>query len=292
MRLVVLAQPEPQEANPRMPLGSDGAALRRVTLDGGERLVVRQDFLEERPIGFRERRLGGHLPLDHVVGQARQRRHGLLACAGFRLPRRGLRRRAAASRCTARRPPAPPATPCPPCRTTTPAATRPAAMTGPRCRRANFRTRYAPDGGHACTGSSARYRSTSARQPVRRLVAARAVLLQRLHHDPVQLPAHELPEPPRVGLAVGRDGRELLAEQRADPRARPRRLLLADDPADLVVRRLAAAAPCRTASCRSAARTAARRASRRRCACRRPGRSSPPARGSCTAACRPSARTA
>ena len=56
----------------------------------------------------------------------------------------------------------------------------------------------------------------------------------------------------------------------AQPRARLRRLLLADDPPHLVVGRLAAAAPCRTASCRSAARTAARPASRCRCGCRRP----------------------
>ena len=64
-------------------------------------------------------------------------------------------------------------------------------------------------------------------------------------------------EPPRVGLALGRDGRERLA-QRAQPRARPRRLLLADDPPHLVERRLAGASRGRTASCRSAARTAAR----------------------------------
>ena len=41
-------------------------------------------------------------------------------------------------------------------------------------------------------------------------------------------------------------------------------------------------------ACRSAARTAARPASRCRCGCRRPGRSAPPARGSCTPACRSS----
>ena len=34
--------------------------------------------------------------------------------------------------------------------------TRLAANTGPLFRRANFRSRYPADGGHACTGSSAR----------------------------------------------------------------------------------------------------------------------------------------
>jgi len=45
---------------------------------------------------------------------------------------------------------------------TTASATATAVTTALRFRRANLRERYQPDGGHACTGSSSRYRSTSA----------------------------------------------------------------------------------------------------------------------------------
>ncbi len=70
-----------------------------------------------------------------------------------------------------------------------------------------------------------------------RLVATVAVLLQALHHDPVQLAAEQLAQPPRVTLALDRDGRGALS-QRAEPRARAGWLLLADDPAHLVVAHL------------------------------------------------------
>ena len=45
---------------------------------------------------------------------------------------------------------------------TSASSTRATAATGPLFRRANFRSRYAAEGGQASTGSSARYRSTSA----------------------------------------------------------------------------------------------------------------------------------
>ena len=48
---------------------------------------------------------------------------------------------------------------------------------------------------------------------------------------------HELADPTGIGLAIGRDRGERLA-QGAQPRAGPRRLLLADDPPDLVESRL------------------------------------------------------
>ena len=41
-----------------------------------------------------------------------------------------------------------------------------AAASRPLFRRANFRSRYDADGGHACTGSSARYRWTSWANPL------------------------------------------------------------------------------------------------------------------------------
>src|SRR5262249_37913779 len=40
------------------------------------------------------------------------------------------------------------------------------------------------------------------RQGAGGLVAAVAVLLQALHHDPVQLPAEQLAQPPRIALAL------------------------------------------------------------------------------------------
>ena len=63
---------------------------------------------------------------------------------------------------------------------------------------------------------------------------------------------------PRVGPRAWPTRVDERRAQRAQPRARPRRLLLADDPPHLVERRRARSAPGRTASCRSAARTAAR----------------------------------
>ena len=47
------------------------------------------------------------------------------------------------------------------------------------------------------------------RQLVGRLVAAVAILVQRLHHDPVQLATQESAEPLRIALPLGRDSRPL-----------------------------------------------------------------------------------
>ena len=78
---------------------------------------------------------------------------------------------------------------------------------------------------------------------------------------------------PRLAAMLGNCSR------RAQPRARPRRLLLANHPQHLQQRRLHRPACAPAASCRSAARTAARPASRCRCACRRRAGSPPPAPG-------------
>src|SRR5205085_1882709 len=66
-----------------------------------------------------------------------------------------------------------------------------------------------------------------------RFVAAVAVLLQALHHDPIQLAAEELTQAMWIALAVCGERRRRRA-QRTDARARPGRFLLADDPADFV----------------------------------------------------------
>ncbi len=75
------------------------------------------------------------------------------------------------------------------------------------------------------------------RKAVGRFVAPRAVLFQGLHHDPVQIAAEQLPELLHLGLAMVGDCACRVA-QRAHPRARLGRLLLADDPQQLVVGRL------------------------------------------------------
>ena len=75
-------------------------------------------------------------------------------------------------------------------------------------------------------------------EAVGRLVPPRPVLLQRLHHDPVEVAADELRQPGRLDLALGRDRRQVLSRLRK-PRARLRRLLLADPPQDLGEGRLA-----------------------------------------------------
>jgi len=71
------------------------------------------------------------------------------------------------------------------------------------------------------------------REAVGGLVTPVAVLFQRLHHDPVQLAAAEPAQLPRIALPLRRHGCRRLP-QRADARARPGRLLLADDAADFV----------------------------------------------------------
>ena len=70
------------------------------------------------------------------------------------------------------------------------------------------------------------------REVVGGLVASVAVLLEGLHHDPVQLAAHQPRQPGRLGLALGRDRRQGVPRV-AQPRARPGRLLLPDQAEDL-----------------------------------------------------------
>ena len=76
-----------------------------------------------------------------------------------------------------------------------------------------------------------------AREIVGRFVAARAVLLQRLHHDPVQLVAQRVAQLDRIGPAMFGHGGGGLAH-RADARAGSRRLLFADHAADFVEPRI------------------------------------------------------
>ncbi len=103
------------------------------------------------------------------------------------------------------------------------------------------------------------------RQVRRTVVATGAVLLQAPHYDPVELAAHQPGQPARVGAPLRRYGREG-GPERGQPRARPRRLLLLDDPANLVERRLAEAVAIeRRGSGEKFYRRAERRASRRRC---------------------------
>ena len=84
------------------------------------------------------------------------------------------------------------------------------------------------------TGSSARCRLQIGSELGRRRIAPRPVLLHRLERDPVEI-APQLPR--QRGGSVRRVARDVVpaSRQRAQPRARPRRLVLADDPLDLVV---------------------------------------------------------
>ena len=102
-----------------------------------------------------------------------------------------------------------------------------------------------------------------------RLVAPRPVLLQGLHHDPVEIAANELSQRARFGEAAPRDVRELLAEG-AQPLRGRLRVLLADEALDLVEPLRGDRLRRRGAWCPSAARRAGRPASRRRTACPRP----------------------
>src|SRR5690349_11719882 len=70
-------------------------------------------------------------------------------------------------------------------------------------------------------------------QAVGGFVAAAAVLLQRLHDDPIELAAHQPAELSRVALAP-RGNRLGLVAERAQSGAGTWRLFFADDPADLV----------------------------------------------------------
>ena len=81
-------------------------------------------------------------------------------------------------------------------------------------RRANLRSRYPSTAG---TPAPAHRRDSAAVgcQAVGRLVAAAAVLLQRLHHDPVQLAAHQPAQLPRLDVPVRRDRGQLFGRATA-----------------------------------------------------------------------------
>ena len=135
------------------------------------------------------------------------------------------------------------------------------------CRRAACEARGIPRTEE--TPRQAHQPDSAAHPSTRRLpsrIAAR-LFLHCLHHDPVELAAHQRLSFFGSVRRLRRDAGERAALLR-QPRARPRRLLLADDPQHLVEAPPRRAASCRTASCRSAARRAARPANRCRCACR------------------------
>ena len=101
-----------------------------------------------------------------------------------------------------------------------------------------------------------------------------------------QFPAQHLAELAAVYASSLRNRRTSLGAQRVQAPAGGRQLILADYAPHFVQVDFFQASRIQTASCRSGARGASRRARKRPCGCPRPGRSPPPARGSCTAACR------
>ena len=105
---------------------------------------------------------------------------------------------------------------------------------------------------------------------VRRLVAAGAVLLQGLHHDPVELAAEQR----RAVAALASAALAAMRRERPAPAACRARCSGRGGSSSRIIRRISSSARAsqllgRTAWCRSAARRAARPASRCRCACRR-----------------------
>ena len=77
------------------------------------------------------------------------------------------------------------------------------------------------------------------------LIPPRPVLLQRLHHDPVEFAAHQGAQLRRLDLPIGRDRWQDLAA--AEPGAGLGWFLLPDDPQHFVERRRAQPLACRTA---------------------------------------------
>ena len=71
-------------------------------------------------------------------------------------------------------------------------------------------------------------------QAVGRFVTPPPVLLQRLHHNPVQVAAHQMHELRRIGPAMPRHRAQVGAGHRAQLRRRRRRFLLADRASDLI----------------------------------------------------------
>ena len=158
-----------------------------------------EEFLD-RHLALVRAELRGRLA-EQVLGQ--EIADGLALARALAVASRS--RRASASACFARTACREAATAAAASTTRNPAATATAA----RCFRANFRSRYPADGGHASTGSSARYRWTSRASPLAVSYRRVAVLLQALHHDPVQLAADQLRQlAPAPVLPPGGDRRQ------------------------------------------------------------------------------------
>ncbi len=92
-------------------------------------------------------------------------------------------------------------------------------------------------------------------EAVGRLGSAIGMILQAPHHDPVELPADQPGQLGRFGLTLRRD-RSQRSARVAQPRTRPRRLLLPDEPEELLHRWPVASAHGPAACCRSATRRA------------------------------------
>jgi hypothetical protein len=75
-------------------------------------------------------------------------------------------------------------------------------------------------------------------EAVGRVVAALAILLEALHHDPVEIAAQRGGKPSGFRMAALRSGREFVTRERLDPRRGPRRINLANDAPDFIQARL------------------------------------------------------
>ena len=165
-------------------------------------------------------------------------------------------------------------------------ATIPPAANTTLFRRTSFWKRYSRLGGRATIGSLFRIALHIHRQAVGGFVTPRAVFLQRLHHNPVQVALQQRNQFRRLGVTMRAGRRQFRPVQRRQHGRGPLRLVFPQRAAHSVEAGLHQFLLCRTASGPSAVRKAKRRANKCRCACPRPARSSPPARDSCKPACR------
>ncbi len=88
LRLLEFTQHVTHRADPQSSLRPHRPAIGVVPLDRGERIVLRDDAAQERPVVLRQHRPLGELPLDHVGGHAPQGGERLLP--GLRFVRAGL----------------------------------------------------------------------------------------------------------------------------------------------------------------------------------------------------------
>ena len=123
-------------------------------------------------------------------------------------------------------------------------------------------------------------------QPVGRLVTPRPVLLQTLHHNPIQIPAHQVNQLRRLGMTLLGDRGPVGRLQSADSGRRPERFLLPDDPPHLAQSRRHQFFLVKRRPARQEVRRATPPTRKCRCACQCPACSSPPAPDSYTPACR------